>query len=172
MAELKLQHLEEKREELEEEQRAYDTHISYHHLPNKGKAPDVPQPPTPPIPNVRRPLAERGDRWSIPRPPPGQGRPDPVPNPVGLAPNDTAFLEVKPIMVKPPSPYEGKHDDIECFVSDCLSYFEVFTPYFTFPSLMTTFAASYLKGVAKDWWVYQRADFWESSDWTNEPARF
>ncbi|PBK60266.1 hypothetical protein ARMSODRAFT_1026659 [Armillaria solidipes] len=53
LAELKFWRLEEKCQELEEEQQAYDTHINYHQLPNKGKGPAVPRPPTPPIPNER-----------------------------------------------------------------------------------------------------------------------
>ncbi|PBK75379.1 hypothetical protein ARMSODRAFT_970049 [Armillaria solidipes] len=85
---------------------------------------------------------------------------------------DQAGGRVKPVMMKPPHPFKGEHNDIEQFVSDCLSYFEVFAPYFTLPSLMTTFAASYLEGPAKDWWVYQRTDFWTTTDWDNEPARF
>ncbi|SJL18928.1 uncharacterized protein ARMOST_22530 [Armillaria ostoyae] len=65
MAELKLQHLKEKKQELEEEQRAYDVHVNYHQLPNKGKAP-VHKPPAPPIPNARLPLDARTNRWSLP----------------------------------------------------------------------------------------------------------
>ncbi|PBK60265.1 hypothetical protein ARMSODRAFT_1026658 [Armillaria solidipes] len=83
-----------------------------------------------------------------------------------------AFLGVKPVMVKPPTPFEGKHDDIEHFIGDCLSYFEVFAAYFSLPLLMTTFTASYLEGPAKDWWVYQHTDFWTTDAWGTEPARF
>ncbi|PBK60327.1 hypothetical protein ARMSODRAFT_1026720 [Armillaria solidipes] len=42
LAELKLQCLEEKRQELEDGQRAYDTHIDFWHLPDKGKRPMQP----------------------------------------------------------------------------------------------------------------------------------
>ncbi|PBK62296.1 hypothetical protein ARMSODRAFT_980764 [Armillaria solidipes] len=171
LAELKLQRLKELKESLEDEQRAYDAHIDYWKLPNKGKAPEN-QPPNPPVPNARRPLEEREDQWSIPRPPPGRGRPNPVPNPVGIAPDDAAYLGVKPTMIKTPAPYTGAHDDIERFVGDCLAYFEVFASYFTLPSLMVTFAASHLEGPAKDWWVYARADFWAPDQWGNENARF
>ncbi|PBK71780.1 hypothetical protein ARMSODRAFT_973358 [Armillaria solidipes] len=100
------------------------------------------------------------------------GRPNPIPNPIGYAPEDAAFLGVKPVMIRPPHLFKGDHNDIEQFVGDCLSYFEVFAPYFTLPSLMTTFAASYLEGSAKDWWVYQCAVFWEASDWDDKPAQF
>ncbi|PBK75376.1 hypothetical protein ARMSODRAFT_1012829 [Armillaria solidipes] len=75
-------------------------------------------------------------------------------------------------MIRPPHPFKGDHDDIKRFVGNCLSYFEVFAPYFTLPSLMMTFATSYLEGPAKDWWVYQCADFWTTANWSNEPAQF
>ncbi|PBK70204.1 hypothetical protein ARMSODRAFT_1018300 [Armillaria solidipes] len=51
IAELKLRRLEEKRQELEDEQQAYDTHVSFWQLSDKGKAP-AQRPPTPLIPNA------------------------------------------------------------------------------------------------------------------------
>ncbi len=34
--------------------------------------------------------------------------------------------EVKPMLMEKPKHFEGAHDDIECFIGDCLTYFEVF----------------------------------------------
>ncbi|SJL03643.1 uncharacterized protein ARMOST_07000 [Armillaria ostoyae] len=55
-------------------------------------------------------------------------------------------------MVKPPLPFEGKYDDVERFVGDCFTYFEVFSSYFQVPSACVVFAISHLEGPAKDWW--------------------
>ncbi|SJL16884.1 uncharacterized protein ARMOST_20414 [Armillaria ostoyae] len=113
-----------------------------------------------PIPNYRRPLYDRTDRWSVPRPPPRWQAPNPYPAPVGAAPDDAPWLGVKPIMVKPPLPFDGKYDDVERFIGDCLTYFEVFAAFFQVPSSRVVFAVTHLEGTAKDWWVHARQDFW------------
>lgn len=52
-------------------------------------------------------------------------------------------------------PFEGAHDDIECFIRDCVTYFEVFRRHYrNHPALMIVFASSLFKGPAKDWWVH------------------
>ncbi|SJK99230.1 uncharacterized protein ARMOST_02521 [Armillaria ostoyae] len=66
-------------------------------------------------------------------------------------------------MVKPPLPFDGKYDDIERFVGDCLTYFEVFASYFQVPSSRVVFAVTHLEGSAKDWWVHTRQDFWANN---------
>ncbi|SJL14064.1 uncharacterized protein ARMOST_17517 [Armillaria ostoyae] len=134
---------------------------------SKGKEPDRGQPV---VPNYQRPLYDRTDRWSIPRPPPRWQAPNPYPAPVGSAPDDAPWLGVKPLMVKPPLPFEGKYDDVERFVGDCFTYFEVFTAYFQVSSSRVVFAATHLEGAAKDWWVHTRQDFWANdSDDPNDP---
>lgn len=35
-------------------------------------------------------------------------------------------MEVKPSLMEKPEYFEGKHDDIEQFLGDCITYFEVF----------------------------------------------
>ncbi|SJL07076.1 uncharacterized protein ARMOST_10419 [Armillaria ostoyae] len=73
-------------------------------------------------------------------------------------------------MVKPPLPFEGKYDDVERFIGDCFTYFEVFAAYFQVPSSRVVFAATHLEGAAKDWWVHAHQDFWANhSDDPNEP---
>ncbi|SJL09567.1 uncharacterized protein ARMOST_12947 [Armillaria ostoyae] len=135
--------------------------------PDKGKEPDRGRPV---IPNYRRPLYDRTDRWSVPRPPPRWQVPNPYPAPVGAAPNDAPWLGVKPVMVKTPLPFDGKYDDVERFVGDCFTYFEVFATYFQVPSSRVVFAATHLEGTAKDWWVHARQDFWANhSNDPNEP---
>ncbi|SJK99609.1 uncharacterized protein ARMOST_02917 [Armillaria ostoyae] len=135
----------------------------------KGKEPDRGRPP---VPNPRRPLHERTDRWSVPRPPSRWEAPNPYPAPVGRAPDEAPWLGVKPIMVKPSLPFFGKYDDIERFVGDCLTYFEVFTSYFQVPSSRVVFAVTHLEGDAKDWWVHARQDFWANDENDPTDARF
>ncbi|SJL10465.1 uncharacterized protein ARMOST_13851 [Armillaria ostoyae] len=132
----------------------------------KGKTPDT-KGKTPDrgrlqIPNYQRPLHDRTDRWSVPRPPPKWQVPNPYPAPVGVAPDKAPWLGVKPLMVKPLLPFDGKYDDVERFVGDCFTYFEVFASYFQVPSFRVVFAVTHLEGNAKDWWVHTHQDFWTS----------
>ncbi|SJL17084.1 uncharacterized protein ARMOST_20626 [Armillaria ostoyae] len=136
---------------------------------SKGKEPDRGRPV---VPNYRRPLYDRTDRWSVPRPPPRWQAPNPYPAPVGSAPDDAPWLGVKPLMVKPPLPFFGKYDDIERFIGDCLTYFEVFASYFQIPSSRVVFAVTHLEGDAKDWWVHARQDFWANDAEDPVDARF
>ncbi|SJL15524.1 uncharacterized protein ARMOST_19024 [Armillaria ostoyae] len=136
---------------------------------SKGKEPDRGRPV---VPNYRHPLYDRTDRWSVPRPPPKWQAPNPYPAPVGTAPDEAPWLGVKPIMVKPPLPFFGKYDDIERFIGDCLTYFEVFASYFQVPSSRVVFAVTHLEGDAKDWWVHARQDFWANDDDDPVDARF
>ncbi|SJL11766.1 uncharacterized protein ARMOST_15175 [Armillaria ostoyae] len=98
--------------------------------------------------------------------------PDPYPAPVGKAPDEAPWLGVKPLMVKPPIPFEGKYDDVERFVGDCFTYFEVFASYFQVPSSRVVFAISHLEGPAKDWWVHARQDFWCNEEDDTDSPRF
>ncbi|SJL06853.1 uncharacterized protein ARMOST_10195 [Armillaria ostoyae] len=125
----------------------------------KGKEPDRGRPA---VPNYRRPLYDRTDRWSVPRPPPKWQAPNPYPAPLG----------VKPIMVKPPLPFDGKYDDVERFIGDCFTYFEVFAAYFQVPSSRVVFAVTHLEGAAKDWWVHARQDFWANDSDDPDDPRF
>ncbi|SJL00818.1 uncharacterized protein ARMOST_04132 [Armillaria ostoyae] len=95
-----------------------------------------------------------------------------MPQPIDRAPLDAAYLGIKPILMQPPKPFKGAHNDIERFVGDCLTYFEAFAMYFTLDSQTVPFAASYFEGPAKEWWVYKRPDYWANDD--NDPvsARF
>lgn len=66
-----------------------------------------------------------------------------------------AMTGIKPILMKPPELFEGKHDDIECFLGDCTTYFKIFWQYYQqHPALMIVFTTSHLKGEAQDWWVH------------------
>ncbi|SJL14416.1 uncharacterized protein ARMOST_17872 [Armillaria ostoyae] len=157
LLDLKDRRLAELRLELEQQQAERDTHAELNQLGGKGKQPDKPNPH---VPNYRRPLYDRTDRWSVPRPPPKWQAPNPYPTPVGNAPDEAPWLGVKPLMVKPPVPFDGKYDDVERFIGDCFTYFEVFAAYFQVPSSRVIFAVTHLEGAAKDWWVHARQDFW------------
>ncbi len=62
---------------------------------------------------------------------------------------------VKPLLMEKPQYFEGAHDDIERFLGDCKTYFEVFRyQYRQHPALMVVFATSLLRGEAQDWWVH------------------
>ncbi len=37
-----------------------------------------------------------------------------------------AMSDVKPLLMEKPQYFEGVHDDIECFLGDCKTYFETF----------------------------------------------
>ncbi|SJL17385.1 uncharacterized protein ARMOST_20935 [Armillaria ostoyae] len=124
------------------------------------------------VPNWREPLHNRDNQFSVPRPPPGQGHPHPMPQPIGTAPSDAAYLGIKPILMQPPKPFHGDHDDIERFIGDCLTYFEAFATYFLLDSQTVPFATSYFEGPAKQWWVYKCPDFWSNDDDDPTPARF
>ncbi len=67
---------------------------------------------------------------------------------------------VKPILMEKPQFFEGAHDDIECFIGDCQTYFETFRYHYRqHPALMVVFASSLLQGEAQDWWVHLRDEF-------------
>ncbi len=66
-----------------------------------------------------------------------------------------------------PAKFKGEHDDIDRFLGDCATYFELFRHIFAgIPSLMVVSAASLLEGVAQDWWVDHR----ETYLYTPDPA--
>ncbi|SJK97314.1 uncharacterized protein ARMOST_00566 [Armillaria ostoyae] len=136
---------------------------------NKGKKPERGRPF---VPNYRRPLHEREDQFSVPRPLPGKGRPNPMPQPIGQAPPDAAYLGIKPILMQPPKPFKGVHDDIKRFIGDCITYFEAFAAYFLLDSQTIPFAASYFERPAKEWWVYKHPEFWANDDDDPISARF
>ncbi len=100
------------------------------------------------------------DYYSIPRPPgwgpPGQG-------PIGEwnQADTPAFLGVKPILMKVPNPFEGEHDDMDRFIGDCNTYFEVFRHQFMgVSSFMVVFTTSLFAKRAKDWWTHRQEDLW------------
>ncbi len=67
---------------------------------------------------------------------------------------------VKPILMEKPQYFEGAHDDIERFLGDCKTYFEVFRHYYRqHPALMVVLASSLLRGEAQDWWVHLREEY-------------
>ncbi|SJL13393.1 uncharacterized protein ARMOST_16836 [Armillaria ostoyae] len=136
---------------------------------DKGKKPERGRPF---IPNYRRPLHEQEDQFSVPRPPPGRGCPHPMPQPIGHALPDAAYLGIKPILMQPPKSFKGAYDDIERFIGDCITYFEAFSAYFLLDSQTVPFAASYFEGPAKEWWVYKRPEFWANDDNDLVNARF
>ncbi|SJL16394.1 uncharacterized protein ARMOST_19918 [Armillaria ostoyae] len=88
---------------------------------DKRKKPDRGRPK---VPNYHRPLYEWSNQFSVPRPPPGKGRPHSMPQPIGLAPSNATYLSIKPILMQLPKPFKGAHDDIKHFIGDCITYFE------------------------------------------------
>ncbi|PBK71773.1 hypothetical protein ARMSODRAFT_1016761 [Armillaria solidipes] len=146
LAERKVRHIEELRLEMEDAERAHDAHVQFWNLPvqNKGKAPDHSQPSGPPIPEWQKLLHERTNRHYA---------------------KDAPHLSIKPMLLAPPKPFKGDHNDIECFTGNCAAYFETFTSYFQLCSQMVPFTASHFEGSAKDWWVHKQQEFWSSTDW-------
>ncbi|SJK99899.1 uncharacterized protein ARMOST_03210 [Armillaria ostoyae] len=136
---------------------------------NKGKKPDRGHPF---VPNYQHPLHKQEDRFSVPRPPPGKGCPHPMPQPIGHAPENAAYLRIKPILMQPPKPFKGAHNNIEHFIGDCITYFEAFATYFLLNSQTVPFAASYFEEPAKEWWVYKRPEFWANDNDDPVSARF
>ncbi|SJL08317.1 uncharacterized protein ARMOST_11680 [Armillaria ostoyae] len=136
---------------------------------DKGKKPERGWPY---LPNWKRPIYECDNQFSVPRPPPERGCPHPMLQPVGTAPPNAAYLGIKPILMQPPKPFKGAHNDIKCFIGDCITYFEAFATYFFLDSQTVPFAASYFEGPAKEWWVYRCPNFWSNSDSDPTPARF
>ncbi len=124
---------------------------------DKGKDPDRGRPSGPPL---RKP---RSDFFSIPRPP---HYAPPEHGPLGEWSTDppAPFLGVKPTFERP-AKFKGEHDDIDRFLGDCATYFEIFRHVFAgVPSLMVVSAASLLEGVAQDWWVDKRDTYLYTPD--------
>ncbi len=66
-----------------------------------------------------------------------------------------AFLGIKAILMKTPKPFEGEHNDMDRFLGDCSTYFEVFRHQFQgVSSFMVVFATSLFTKHAKDWWTH------------------
>ncbi|SJL17948.1 uncharacterized protein ARMOST_21519 [Armillaria ostoyae] len=164
-----LNRIAELEKELNDEEMRHRDHATKYGLPlrpsDKGKDPDRGRQPAhlPLPPNQYRPLWRRDDRYSVPRPPPDRGRPDPLPQPVGEADATAPFMNVRPTMVTIPKVFTGSHEDIERFIGDCLMYFEAHASYFILPSHMIPFATSLFDGAAKTWWVHERLKYWSGT---------
>ncbi|SJL13788.1 uncharacterized protein ARMOST_17236 [Armillaria ostoyae] len=171
-----LNRIAELEKELNDEEMRHRDHATKYGLPlrpsDKGKGTDRGRQPAhlPLPPNQYRPLWRRDDRYSVPRPPPDRGRPDPLPQPVGEADATAPFMNVRPTMVTIPKVFTGNHEDIERFIGDCLMYFEAHASYFILPSHMIPFATSLFDGAAKTWWVHERLKYWSGTGPT--PHRF
>ncbi len=77
--------------------------------------------------------------------------------------------DVKPLLMEKPEHFEGAHDDIEHFLRDCKTYFEVFQRhYMQHPTLMVVLATSLLRGAAKDWWVHLCEEYEYDPDTTDD----
>ncbi len=113
---------------------------------DKGKDPDRGQASGPPL---RKP---RTDHFSVPRLP-NYHPPDRGPLGEWTVEPPAPFLGMKPTFERP-AKFKGDHDDIERFLGDCTTYFELFQHIFSgIPSLMVISTASLLEGIAQDWWV-------------------
>lgn len=63
--------------------------------------------------------------------------------------------------MKTPNPFKGEHDDMDHFIGDCNTYFEVHWHQFRgVSSFMVVFATSFFEDCTKDWWTHHRKDFW------------
>ncbi|SJL13333.1 uncharacterized protein ARMOST_16773 [Armillaria ostoyae] len=164
-----LKRIAELEKELNNEEMRHRDHATKYGLPlrpsDKGKGPDRGRQPAhlPLPPNQYRALWRRDDRYSVPRPPPDRGRPDPLPQPVGEADATTPFMNVRPTMVAIPKVFTGSHEDIERFIGDCLMYFEAHASYFILPSHMIPFATSLFDGATKTWWVHEQLKYWSGT---------
>ncbi|SJL16255.1 uncharacterized protein ARMOST_19775 [Armillaria ostoyae] len=164
-----LNRIAELEKELHDEEMRHQDHATKYGLPlrpsNAGKDPERGRQPAhlPLPPNQYRPLWRRDDRYSVPRPPPDRGRPDPLPQPVGEADATAPFMNVRPTMIAIPKVFTGNHEDIERFIGDCLMYFEAHASFFILPSHMIPFATSLFDGAAKTWWVHERLKYWSGA---------
>ncbi|PBK59533.1 hypothetical protein ARMSODRAFT_982941 [Armillaria solidipes] len=171
----KLRNIEEAQQVLNDAEMAHRDHVSKWGLPlfpgDKGKNMDRGRPI---IPNDRRPLYKRTDRYSIPCPPPKWQKPDPLPGSgtTNYYADDAPHLGVKPILLQLPKTFHSAHDDIDRFTGDCVMYFEVFASYFQLPSQTVPFAASLFDGTTKDWWVHKRQEFWTSNGFDAQLPRY
>lgn len=119
-------------------------------------------------------LGPHTDRFSIPCPDNFRGPPNLGPS--GTYPIDRLppASEVKLILIEKLEPFEGTHNNIERFLGDCTTYFEVFRwHYRDHPALIVVFATSLFKGATKDWWVHLRDDYQytaaqEAEDWAQD----
>ncbi len=128
-------------------------------------------------------IRQRGQTRGLPGPPPYC--PDPnqysVPRPPNWTPlgqgpisnwdidDKPAFLGIKPILIKTPKPFKGEHDDMDRFLRDCNTYFEVFRHQFQGVfSLMVVFATSYFTECTRDWWTHHCEIYWVNDH--HEPA--
>ncbi|PBL04535.1 hypothetical protein ARMGADRAFT_1070980 [Armillaria gallica] len=108
------------------------------------------------------------DWYSVARPPSWEGPPATRPTGTWNAAEPPAAAGVKPILMEKPRKFAGKHDDIERFVGDCITYFEVFRQYFMDdPSRTIVLLTSLLEGDAEDWWVHKRPDYWHIPHWND-----
>ncbi|SJL18528.1 uncharacterized protein ARMOST_22121 [Armillaria ostoyae] len=153
-----LQRITELEKELDDEEMRHRDHATKWGLPlrpSDKKEPERGRQPAhlPLPPNQYRPLWRRDDR----------GRPDPLPQPVGIADAAAPFMNVRPTMVTIPKAFLGHHEDIERFIGDCLMYFEAHASYFILPSHMIPFASSLFDGAAKTWWVHERLKYWSGT---------
>ncbi|SJK97323.1 uncharacterized protein ARMOST_00575 [Armillaria ostoyae] len=168
----KLQKIAELERQLKKAEMDHQDHATKWTLPlhNKGKELERGRPMAPPIPEWHKPLHERTNRYSVPRPPEKWKKPDLPPQPIGQYAEDAPHLGIKPMLLAPPKPFKGNHDNIECFLEDCMVYYKVFASFFQLCSQTVLFATSHFEGTAKDWWVYKRQEFWSNLDWdTNTP---
>ncbi len=63
--------------------------------------------------------------------------------------------------MKVPKPFKGDHDDMNRFLGDCNTYFEVFHHQFQgVSSLMVVFATSLFLKCTRDWWTHRNDAYW------------
>ncbi|SJL16556.1 uncharacterized protein ARMOST_20082 [Armillaria ostoyae] len=95
-----LSRIAELEKELNDKEMRHRDHATKWGLPlrptDKGKEPDHGRQPAhlPLPPNQYRPLWRRDNRYSVPRPPPDRGRPDPLPQPIGTADPAAPFMNI------------------------------------------------------------------------------
>ncbi len=97
----------------------------------------------------------RTDRFSILRPDNYKGPPDAGPTGIYSIERPPPMSDVKPLLMEKPEHFKGARDNIEHFLGDCKTYFEVFRRhYMQHPALMVVFATSLMRGTTQDWWVH------------------
>ncbi len=100
------------------------------------------------------------DRFSLPQPTNYEGPPTSGPSGTYTIDRLLPMSEVKPFLMEKPEHFKGAHDDIERFLGDCQTYFEVFCRhYMQHPVLMIVFATSLFRGAAQDWWVHLQDEY-------------
>ncbi|KAK0209437.1 hypothetical protein IW262DRAFT_1469037 [Armillaria fumosa] len=141
------------RMELDQKQRELDELQAKHQL---LLDPDQPTPPPPNPGDLNDPDSPgaRGDLCLLLRLPSHWMPPGPISGwPQEYATNNAVFLGIKPTLIEKPANFYEKHNNIQCFLYQYVTYFKTHQIFYE-ESQQVNYAASLFKGQALAWWVH------------------